>query len=79
MRYASIGGGVDPELVPIEPKVGTIGAVPTVWKRAASAADKFWSAAANTELAAPIPRSIRELAMRNREVARDFVVPLLPA
>ncbi len=79
MRYASIGGGVDPELVPIEPKVGTIGAVPSVWKRAAAAADKFWSAVANTELAAPIPRSIRELAMRNREVARDFAAPLLPA
>lgn len=79
MRYASIGGGVDPELVPIEPKVGTIGAVPTVWKLAARAADEFWSKVASMELAAPIPRSIRELAMRNRQVAHDFAAPFLPA
>ena len=79
MRYASIGGGVEPELVPIEPKVGTIGAVPMVWKLAALAADEFWSAIANIELAVPTHRSIRELAMRNRQVARDFAAPLLPA
>jgi hypothetical protein len=79
MRYASIGGGVDPELVPIEPKVGTIGALPTVWKLAALAADTFWSAVATTELVAPIPHTIRELAMRNRQVAHEFVAPLLPA
>ena len=78
MRYASIGGGVDPELVPIEPKVGTIGAVPTVWQLAARAADEFWSAVARMELVAPIPQAIRDLALRNRQVARDFAAPLLP-
>lgn len=79
MRYASIGGGLDPDLVPIEPKVGTIGAVPQVWQLAARAADAFWNAVAHTELAAPIPRAIRELALRNAQVARDFAAPLLPA
>ena len=79
MRYASIGGGIDPELVPIEPKVCTIGAAPAVWALAARAADEFWSAVANQELDAPIPDSIRELAQRNRQVACEFAAPLLPA
>lgn len=79
MRYASIGGGVDPELTLIEPKVGTIGAVPRVWKLAAQAADEFWSAVATVEPAvAPIHPSFKELAVRNREVAREFAGPLLP-
>jgi hypothetical protein len=50
-----------------------------VWKLAALAADTFWSAVATTELVAPIPHTIRELAMRNRQVAHEFVAPLLPA
>ncbi|MDD0812685.1 HipA domain-containing protein [Curvibacter sp. RS43] len=79
MRYASIGGGVDPDLVSIEPKVGTIGALPRVWKLAAQAADEFWCAVADADLVAPMPQEIRELAVRNRQVARDFVSPLLPA
>lgn len=79
MRYASIGGGIDPELVPIEPKVCTIGAAPAVWALAARAADEFWNAVANQELDAPIPDSIRELAQRNRQVACEFAAPLLPA
>ena len=79
MRYASIGGGVDPDLVPIEPKVGTIGAVPAVWTLAARAAEGFWNAVASMELVVPISPPIRELAMRNRQVARDFAAPLLPA
>jgi hypothetical protein len=79
MRYASIGGGLDPELVPIEPKVGTIGALPVVWSRAARAADAFWSAVAANEVDVSIPESLRKLAKSNREVARDFAAPLLPA
>ena len=79
MRYASIGGGLDPALIPIEPKIGTIGAVPAVWKLAARAADEFWSAVASKELDVSISEPFRELAKVNRQVARDFAAPLLPA
>lgn len=79
MRYASIGGGVDPALVPISPKVGAVGANPAVWSAAALAADRFWTAVQTARLAAPIPPAIRRLAKTNLQVARDFVQPLLPA
>jgi hypothetical protein len=79
MRYAPIGGGVDPALVPIEPKVGTIGAKPEVWARAAEAADRFWSAVQTAQLAAPISRKMRSIAAANLAVARRFAAPLLPA
>jgi hypothetical protein len=78
MRYASIGGGVDPALLPITPKVGAVGANPAVWSAAARAADRFWSTVQTARLAAPIPQAIRQLAETNRQVARDFVQPLLP-
>ena len=79
MRYASIGGGLDPELLPIEPKVSTIGAVPRVWSLAAAAADAFWEAASQAEFAAPISTAMRELAVRNRAVAQSFAAPLCQA
>jgi hypothetical protein len=78
MRYASLGGGVDPDLTPIEPKVGTIGAQPEVWARAAEAAERFWLAAMNQDLPAPVPQEIRQLAYQNLQAAKAFVAPLLP-
>jgi hypothetical protein len=78
MRYASLGGGVDPDLTPIEPKVGTIGAQPEVWARAAAAAERFWIAAMNEDLPVPLSREMRELAQASLTVARAFVAPLLP-
>lgn len=79
MRYASIGGGVDPDLTPIAPKVGTIGAQPAVWARAAQAAERFWTAVQTETLAAQIPEAMRQLAATNLAVASEFVAPLLPA
>ena len=78
MRYASIGGGVDPELTPIAPKVGTIGAKPAVWARAAKAAERFWTAVQTESPSAPISAEMRQLATVNLAVARAFVAPLLP-
>ncbi len=78
MRYASIGGGVDPDLSPIEPRVGTIGAKPAVWGRAARAAERFWTAVQTETLAAPISREMVQLARANLAVGRKFVEPLLP-
>lgn len=78
MRYASIGGGVDPELAPIGPKLGTIGAKPEVWARAARAATAFWTAVNRGKLDLPVSRELRELAARNLAVVQDFVEPLLP-
>ncbi len=79
MRYASIGGGLDPDLSPIEPKVGTIGAKPEVWTRAAQAAERFWIAAMTEDLPVPLSREMRELAQINLQAARAFVAPLLPS
>ena len=77
MRYAPIGGGVDPDLVPINPKLGTIGARPEVWTRAADAANRFWTAVLQGRQL-PVTREFQELAAVNLAVAQEFVVPLLP-
>jgi HipA-like C-terminal domain len=78
MRYASLGGGVDPDLTPIEPKVGTIGAQPEVWARAAAAAERFWMAAMKEDLPVPLAHEMRQLAHENLRAAKAFVAPLLP-
>lgn len=78
MRYASLGGGLDPDLVPITPRIGTIGARPAVWGRAIRAAEKFWEAVAHSD-SALLTQEFRELAPENLAIAKDFVVPLLPA
>lgn len=77
MRYASIGGGVDPDLTPIEPKIGTIGTQPQVWARAAQAAERFWLSVQKEALAVPVPRELRRLAAQNLQVARAFAAPLV--
>lgn len=79
MRYASIGGGVDPDFTPIAPKIGAIGAKPDVWSLAAKAAERFWTAVQAEELAVPISAEMKDLAGRNLAVAQEFVEPLLPA
>lgn len=78
MRYASIGGGVDPDLTTLEPKVGTIGAKPEVWRRAHAAAERFWVAAQSEDLEGLLSEAMRELAGRNLAPVREFVGPLLP-
>ncbi len=79
MRYASMGGGVDPDLTPVTPKIGVIGAKPDVWALAARAAERFWTAVRTETLAATIPKEMKALAAANLLVAREFVAPLLPA
>jgi HipA-like C-terminal domain len=79
MRYASIGGGVDPDLTPIVPKIGTIGAKPDVWGLAANLAKRFWAAAQFEDFAAPLSPAMRELAGKNLAVAMAFVEPLVPS
>lgn len=79
MRYASIGAGIDPDLTPIEPKIGTIGPKLEVWARAAQAAERFWLSAQTEAFAAPLSAQMRQLAVQNLAVARAFAAPLLPA
>ncbi|HUG23979.1 HipA domain-containing protein [Piscinibacter sp.] len=79
MRYASIGGGVDPDLTVIEPKIGTIGPKPEIWERAARAAERFWLSAQSEALTAPLSPEMRRLAEQNLEVAKTFAAPLLSA
>ncbi len=78
MRYASIGGGVDPALHPITPRVGAIGAKPAVWQRAAQAAHLFWQSVQQDAVGFPVSAEFRELAHRNLAAAQTFVAPLLP-
>lgn len=78
MNYASIGGGIDPELKPITPRIGTIGARPGIWALAATAATRFWSAVRDNALALPATADMRALASRNLTVVEGFVAPLLP-
>lgn len=78
MNYASIGSGVDPDLKPITPKVGTIGARPEVWDLAAQAATHFWRSVQANQVARPVSRDMRELATQNLAVVEAFVAPLLP-
>ncbi|MFG6447893.1 HipA domain-containing protein [Roseateles sp. BYS180W] len=79
MRYASIGGGIDPDLSPIEPKVGPIGAQPEVWAQAFAAAERFWLAAQHEDLPVPLSSAMKTLAASNLARARAFVAPLRPA
>lgn len=79
MNYASIGGGIDPDLHPVTPKIGTIGARPDIWGPAATAAGRFWSAVRDNHLALPATPEMQALATRNLEVVDAFVAPLLPA
>jgi hypothetical protein len=79
MRYASIGGGVDPDLTPVTPKIGPIGAKPAVWALASQAAERFWVAVQTERLPVPVSGEMRQLAEKNLVVAREFVAPLLPA
>lgn len=79
MRYASIGGGVDPALTPITPKLSTIGAKPEVWALAAEAAHRFWEAVQQGQLELPVSTEFQRLAAENLAVDRAFLVPLLPA
>jgi hypothetical protein len=79
MRYASIGGGVDPDLTPVAPKVGPIGAKPAVWALASQAAERFWVAVQAERLPVLVSEEMRQLAAKNLVVAREFVAPLLPA
>ena len=78
MRYASIGAGVDPELLPINPKLGSIGAKAEVWRRAADAASRFWTAVQQDQAGLSVARGFRELAAQNLAIAQEFVEPLLP-
>ena len=79
MRYAPLGGGLDPPLTPIEPKVGTIGAKPAVWALAFKAATKFWTAVQTEVLTVPVSEPMKKLAVTNLAAAQQFVAPLLPA
>ena len=79
MRFAPIGAGVDPELAPIEPKVGTIGATLGCLRHRSEAATRFWQAAQKEEFAAPTSAQMRALAPVNLDVAKRFVATLLLA
>ena len=80
MRYAPFGGGLDPELTPIEPRIGSIGTRPEVWQLAWRAAERFWLSVQKEEgtgLARHLSPDMRQLAVKNLEVARGFAAPLV--
>ena len=80
MRYAPIGGGLDPDFTPIEPRIGSIGTRPEVWELACRAAERFWLSVQKEEdtgLARHLTPDMRQLAVLNLEVARAFAAPLV--
>ncbi|VVE83138.1 hypothetical protein PSP31120_03986 [Pandoraea sputorum] len=79
MNYAPLGAGVDPDLLPITPKIGAIGARPNVWDKAYGAAKAFWESVQQGACSLPIPDEYKDLATANLAVAKDFVVPLVPS
>ena len=79
MRYASIGGGLDPAWTVIQPRIGDIGPQPLVWGTAARAAELFWRWAQTEKLAVPVPPAVKRLAAQNLLAARDFAGPLWAA
>lgn len=79
MRYAPIGGGVDPDLRPIEPSFGSIGGRETVWRVAHAAAARFWDRVQHDRELPLVSAAMRELAGENLRVATAFAAPLLGA
>ena len=78
MKYAPLGAGVVPDLVPITPKLGPIGVRAGVWGLARNAALTFWERCRD-DAALGLSAPMRAVAARNGEAVRRFVVPLVPA
>ena len=76
MKYAPIGGGVDPALSRVAPKLGLIGGRADVWTVASLAATAFWSRCRDDQ-SLSLSRAMRELAAENLGVVREFVEPLI--
>ena len=76
MKYAPIGGGIDPALSRVAPKLGSIGGRAEVWAVASLAATAFWSRCRDDQ-SLSLSQSMRELAAENLVVVREFVEPLI--
>lgn len=77
MRYASVGGGIDPELTPITPQVGRIGTDIDVWRTAANVAITYWQRVQGEDLGLPVAEAFRALAAQNLAVVKTFAAPWL--
>lgn len=74
MRYAPLGGGLDPELTPVTPAIEHIGARQDIWQLAFEAASRFWTLASeDARLSAPI----REVSRTNLQSIRTFLGAIL--
>ena len=67
MKYAPIGAGVAPDLSPMAPKLGSIGARAGVWNAAGRAAEEFWATCRGDERIG-LSSSMRALAGLNLRV-----------
>jgi len=74
MQYAPIGGGLEPPLNPVEPRLGAIGGLPGVWLPAARAALAFWRRVVN-DPGVGVSAPMRAVAARNLDVVQAFVAP----
>ncbi len=75
MAYAPLGGGIDPELRPIRPRLGAIGGRREAWAWAAPVAVTFWREVAQGRAKPRLSAAMREVAQANLQVVRDFVQP----
>jgi HipA-like C-terminal domain len=77
MKYAPMGGGVDPDWLPIAPKLGPIGGRPDVWRVAYQAASEFWAQVTDRDICPGVSPQLRKLAAKNLRVVEDFAQPFV--
>lgn len=77
MKYAPMGGGVDPDWLPIAPKLGPIGGRPDVWRVAYQAASEFWTQVTRRDISPSVSPALRKLAAQNLRVVGEFTKPFV--
>lgn len=77
MKYAPIGGDIDPQLHPIEPRLGPIGGRTQVWRQAFDAARRFYDSIQSPPPGLKLSRAMKDVSRENLRVALRFVEPLI--
>jgi hypothetical protein len=75
MMYSPVGGGIEPELRPVNPSFESLGARTDVWEQAFRAAHDFWSKAAEDDR---LSEPMRAMSGANARHIANVVAPLLP-
>jgi hypothetical protein len=77
MKYAPLGGGIDPPLSPIAPRMTRTGTPLDAWVPAYRAARDFWCAVEAGDV--PVPDEFKRLAHDNLGAIDGFMRVMFPA